>query len=126
MPKKIIKTKKYWFVLALLLCLGCSKKGDRIISSATLVPAGVTIKNVTYDNYVYKLLKDNCSTCHAKEGSAGLFWLNENTYTNAAQFAVRIKETIVENSMPPPPRKPFSDADKALLQAWVDRGSPRK
>jgi hypothetical protein len=33
-------------------------------------------------------------------------------------------ETIVEGSMPPPPRKPFSQADKDLFRAWINRGSP--
>jgi hypothetical protein len=116
--------RKYWLAATLFLCAGCSKKADVVIPPATLVPAGVTVKNVTYNNYVYKLLKDNCSTCHAKDGSAGLFWLNDNTYANAVQFGVRIKETIAEGSMPPPPRKPFSTADKELLQAWTDKGMP--
>jgi uncharacterized membrane protein len=79
---------------------------------------------VTYSNYIHLVLKNNCSTCHGTTGSAAAFWINTNTYENAVQYGVRIKETIVEGSMPPPPRSPFSQADKNLFTAWIKRGMP--
>jgi uncharacterized membrane protein len=113
------------FVICLLLALGgCSKKGDVTVSPANFVPDGVTDTSVTYTNYVHNVIKNNCSTCHGKGGSAFQFWYNTNTYENAVVYGTRIMETIVENSMPPAPRKPFSDADKQLLKAWIKRGSP--
>ena len=108
----------------LLLLAGCSKRGDLTVSPANFVPDGVTDSSVTYTNYVHTVIKNNCSTCHGKDGSAAQFWLNTNTYENAVQYGTRIMETIVENSMPPAPRKPFSDADKNLLKAWIKKGSP--
>lgn len=107
----------------LLIMASCSKKGDALAPSS-FIPPGVTDSTVTYSNYIHDLLKNNCSTCHGKDGSAPQYWFNTNTYDNAVEYGTRIMETIVENSMPPPPRKPFSDADKALIKAWIARGSP--
>jgi hypothetical protein len=115
-------------IASLLVCvcffISCSKKADQVISPANFVPQGVTTDNVTYTNYVSIILKNNCSTCHGLDGSAVHYWYNNNTYDNAVLNGRRIMETIVENSMPPVPRKPFSPADKALLIAWINRGSP--
>ncbi|ULQ51068.1 hypothetical protein [Flavihumibacter fluvii] len=118
--------KRYWHFIAIaitVLSLGCYKKADVVIPKKNL-PDGVNTSNVTYNNYVHTLLKNNCSTCHGKTGSAAAFWINTNTYENAVQYGMRIKETIVEGSMPPPPRSPFPQAEKDLLQAWIDRGMP--
>jgi mono/diheme cytochrome c family protein len=104
---------------------GCYKKGDPVTSAATFIPAGVTITNVTHTNYVADVLKNNCSTCHGKNGSAEEFWFNTNTYQNASDYGVRIVETIVNGSMPPVPRKPFSTADRKMMEAWINRGMPK-
>jgi uncharacterized membrane protein len=120
----IIHCRYYFVACGIFLLCGCSKKGDIVNSQANFVPDGVTLDNVTYTNYIHSVLKNNCSTCHGKDGSAPQYWFNTNTYENAAQYGIRIMETIVENSMPPAPRKPFSDADKDLFKAWINRGSP--
>jgi len=105
---------------------GCYKKvGDPVTSPSTFIPAGVTTKNVTHTNYVAAVIKNNCSTCHGKGGSAEQFWFNTNTYSNAAEYGERIVETIVTGSMPPVPRKPFSDSDRVMMRAWLDRGMPQ-
>lgn len=108
-----------------ITCTGCSKKGEPVTGSATFIPAGVTTANVTYTNYVGVVVKNNCSTCHGKGGSADEFWLNTNTYQNAVGFGTRIVETIVTGAMPPIPRKPFSAADKKMMEAWINRGMPQ-
>jgi hypothetical protein len=121
-----IPSLRYWHFIAItitVILMGCYKKAD-VVLVKNFLPDGVDSSNVTYNNYVFTLLKNNCSTCHGKEGSAAAFWINNNTYDNAQQYGVRIVETIVEGSMPPPPRSPFSKADKDLLQAWVKRGMP--
>jgi uncharacterized membrane protein len=103
----------------------CYKKADLTAPRSGTVPAGVTEKNVTYNNYVYTLLKNNCSTCHGVGGSAQVYWFNLNTHSDAVQWGKRITKTIVENSMPPLPRTPFSKEEKFLLEAWVKRGLPQ-
>jgi hypothetical protein len=107
-----------------LIMAGCYKKGDKIESPANFIPAGINEENVTYNNYVHEVIKNNCSTCHGKYGSAAQFWYNTNTYDNAVKYGLRMVETIEEGSMPPIPRKPFSDEDKHLLRAWIDKGLP--
>jgi mono/diheme cytochrome c family protein len=115
-------------VLLLLFSLagtGCYKKGDPVTSAATFIPAGVTASNVTHTNYVASVLKNNCSTCHGKGGGADTYWFNTNTYQNASEYGARIVETIVNGSMPPVPRKPFSPADRKMMEAWINRGMPQ-
>lgn len=107
-----------------MVVAGCYKVGDPVTSPATFIPAGVTTANVTYTNYAANVIKTNCSTCHGKGGSADVYWLNTNTYQNASEYGDRIVETIVTGSMPPVPRKPFSDARK-MIQAWLNRGMPQ-
>ena len=109
---------------ALLLLTSCYKKGDAVVKAPDPTELNVTDSTVTYNNYIHDILKNNCSTCHGQRGSAQQFWYNTNTYDNAVQYGVRIMETIVENSMPPVPRKPFSETDKQLIKAWINRGSP--
>ncbi len=114
------------YFIAMTICFvlaACSKKGD-VVNSQNAIPPGVTESNVTYTNYVHDIIKKNCSTCHGSDGSAPQYWYNTNTYENIAEHGTRIMETILENSMPPPPRKPFSEADKNLIRAWIKRGSP--
>ena len=116
------------YILLLLFGIfpvGCYKKADAVTSPANFIPAGVTERNVTHTNYVAAVLKNNCSTCHGKDGGADAWWLNTNTYANASTYGTSIVETIVNGSMPPVPRKPFSQADRKMLQAWIDRGMPQ-
>lgn len=109
-----------------IIYTGCYKhKADPVTSTATFIPAGVTTANVTYTNYVAGVLKNNCSTCHGKGGSADSWWLNTNSYLNASEYGERIVETVVSGSMPPVPRKPWSQADRDMMQAWLDKGMPQ-
>lgn len=112
-------------LLASIAFTGCYKKGEPVTSAATFIPDGVTTTNVTHTNYVAGVLKNNCSTCHGKGGSADTYWLNTNTYQNASEFGDRIVETIVNGSMPPVPRKPLSAADRNMMKAWINRGMPQ-
>jgi mono/diheme cytochrome c family protein len=111
--------------LLLIFLAGCIKKGDAVTSPSTFIPAGITETNVTHTNYVAAVLKNNCSTCHGSQGGADNYWLNTNTYSNATEYGTRIVETIVNGSMPPVPRKPFSQADRNMLKAWIERGMPQ-
>jgi mono/diheme cytochrome c family protein len=119
----IIRNRQFIALAGIFLATGCYKKAG-VNAPASPRPDSVNVSNVTYANYIHAMLKNNCSTCHGKAGSAASFWYNPNLYENAAQFGIRIKETIVEGSMPPPPRSPFAQADKDLFEAWIKRGMP--
>jgi uncharacterized membrane protein len=120
-----IQWASYFIIAAIIAAAGCSKKGDAVTSPSKFAPEGVNVNNVTYTNYIHDVVKNNCSTCHGMQGSAPQYWYNTNTYENAVEHSTRIMETIVEGSMPPPPRKPFSEVDKALFKAWIKRGVPK-
>ena len=107
-----------------LLLVGCYNKREPIAPNKVFAVDSISSENVSYANYVRPLLTKNCSTCHSSKGSAPMWWLNDNTYHNAAQFANPIVKTILNETMPPAPKFPFSERDKQLLQAWLERGMP--
>jgi mono/diheme cytochrome c family protein len=117
------KKNKVLVVLA-VFSISCSKQGDPISDRVEFASKQISEKNVTYKNFVEPLLTKNCSTCHGANGSAEAWWLNTKTYENAVEYANPIAKTIIRKTMPPPPKFPFTDRDRDLIQAWIDRGMP--
>jgi peroxiredoxin/mono/diheme cytochrome c family protein len=86
---------------------------------------------VTYHKDVAAILQKNCEVCH-RPGEVGPFSLT--TYKQAVTWAEDIKEYTGNRKMPPwkPTEAAFafhndrrlSDADVAILAAWVDGGTP--
>jgi mono/diheme cytochrome c family protein len=107
-----------------LASVSCSKEGEYISDRQVFADPSITEQNVTYENFVKPLLTKNCATCHGNGGSAQAWWLNTNSYDNAASFANQISYTINSGTMPPPPKFPFSQHDRDLMVAWVSRGMP--
>jgi uncharacterized membrane protein len=117
--------KKYiFFVFLVIFSISCSKQGDPISDRTEFATKEITTQNVSYKNFVEPLLTKNCSTCHGLNGSAQAWWLNTKTYENAVEYANPISKTIISKTMPPPPKFPFTDRDRDLIQAWIDKGMP--
>ena len=86
---------------------------------------------VTYCNQVVRVLRRNCTECH-RRGEIGPFALQD--YDEVIGWADMSLEVIEENRMPPWHADPshgnfanarnMSDADKQILQDWVDAGLP--
>ena len=84
---------------------------------------------VTYSQQVARLLQEHCQECH-RPGQAAPFPLL--TYQDASAWSAAIREAVAERRMPPWHADPahgrfrnarrLSDADRALLLAWVDQG----
>lgn len=108
----------------LLFLFSCSKEGDYINDRKVFASPEITVKNVSYENYVKPLLTKNCATCHGVDGSAETWWLNAHIYENALRFANPIATTIINGTMPPPPKFPFSQRDRDLMAAWIANGMP--
>lgn len=109
--------------LFIVLC-SCSKEAEYISDREVFADASVTEQNVNYQNFVGPLLAKKCYTCHGVGGSAEPWWLNTNTYGNALSNSNQISVTIINGTMPPPPRFPFSQHDRDLMAAWISRGMP--
>ena len=87
---------------------------------------------VTYTKHVAALLQDHCVACH-RPGQIGPFALTE--YEEVAGWGAMIKEVVSEGRMPPWSANPqfghfandarLSDAEKQLLNSWVDSGCPQ-
>lgn len=118
-------TKNYSaHVVFLLFLSSCSKEGDYINDTKVFASSEITTKNVSYQNYIKPLLTKNCATCHGVYGSAETWWLNSHSYENTLGFANPITTTIINGTMPPPPRFPFSQRDRDLVAAWIAKGMP--
>ncbi|MFV5690326.1 c-type cytochrome [Flavobacterium sp. ZT3R25] len=110
--------------LFLLFLFSCSKEGDYINDRIVFASPEITSENVTYQNYVKPLLTKNCATCHGVDGSAETWWLNSHNYENTVRYANPIATTIINGTMPPPPKFPFSQRDRDLIAAWIAKGMP--
>lgn len=86
---------------------------------------------VTYNRDIAPILNAHCANCH-REGEVAPFTLA--SYNDAAKRAQWISEVIESRAMPPWQAKPghgqfigerrLSDAEIALVKAWVDAGTP--
>ena len=107
----------------------CADKAAEPTPATVVSRQGITSDNVTYDNYIGLLLNTRCKTCHNPASSLSTkaaldAWTNERTYRNAADHSLKIVASIVQNNMPI--ARPMVGEEKALLQAWLDRGAPEK
>lgn len=112
-----------------LVASGCADKADEPAPATVVSRQGVTPANVTYDNYIGLLLNTRCKTCHNPASSLSTkaaldAWTNEHTYRNAADHRLKIVASIEQDNMPI--ARPMVAEEKALLQAWLDRGAPEK
>jgi hypothetical protein len=115
---------KLSFFSLFLLLISCSKEGPKIQDRKDFASDTITTDNVSYNNYIKPLLTKNCGTCHGDGGSAEVWWKNTHTYSNAVQNARAISTTIYNATMPPPPKFPFTERDRDLVMAWINRGTP--
>jgi mono/diheme cytochrome c family protein len=86
---------------------------------------------VTYGQHAARLIQEHCQECH-RPGEAAPFSLL--TYHDARAWSAAIREAVAERRMPPWHADPahgrfrnsrrLSDADRAMLLAWVDQGCP--
>jgi len=125
MKKRLISGPVYGLAILCIGFCGCYRKNEVPIANIKVYAHDtVNTANVTYNNYMYGLLKNNCGTCHASNGSAAAFWINEFTYISAKYHAKSIVETMLNNTMPPPPKFSFLERDKQLMKAWLENGCP--
>lgn len=108
---------------------GCADKATEPAPATVVSRQGITPDNVSYDNYIGLLLNTRCKTCHNPASSLSTkaaldAWINEHTYRNAADHSLKIVASIEQDNMPI--ARPMVAEEKALLQAWLDRGAPEK
>ena len=87
---------------------------------------------VTYSKHVAAVFNKNCVSCH-REGQIGPFPMT--TYEQCVGWAEMIREVVAERRMPPWHADPsvghfindarLSDAEKELIDQWVDNGAPQ-
>jgi uncharacterized membrane protein len=102
---------------AALLAGGCARGGSGAASGATYVEARAVIDR-------------HCVSCHSQQPTIPAFPLAPNgleldTAQQMRQNAALIKErTIVDKSMPLLNRSGMTEAERGVLQRWIDGGAP--
>ena len=102
-----------------------------VASVATLVTASASDPTVTYSRDIARLFQDNCQTCHrAGELAPPLF----DSYASVYRDRRKILRAVETRKMPPWKPVPgfgdivgsrrLSDADIAMLRAWVAADAP--
>jgi len=92
----------------------------------------VADSDVTYTKHIAKILNNNCVFCHREKQIAPFALTN---YDESVGWSEMIREVVNENRMPPWHADPkhgdfsndarLSDADKELINKWVDNGAPQ-
>lgn len=105
-------------VAAMSLWTGC---GFTTSEEPHLAQAGTAGTVLGYNSLRARIFEPRCISCHGSKGGVNL-----ETYHDALSALSRIGEQVVaEKSMPPREAGgPLSDADQALIQAWVNAGGP--
>jgi len=92
----------------------------------------VANSEVTYTKHIASILNNNCVYCHREKQIAPFSLTN---YEDAVGWAEMVREVVNDNRMPPWHADPahgkfsndarLSDADKDLINKWVDNGAPQ-
>ena len=92
----------------------------------------VADSEVTFTKHIASILNNNCVYCHREKQIAPFSLTN---YEDAVGWAEMVREVVNDNRMPPWHADPahgkfsndarLSDADKALINKWVDNGAPQ-
>lgn len=103
-----------------------------VLHSCGKTEKNVDIKNVTYNQDIAPLIKENCAACH-HEGGVGPFSLT--TFEQAKEHAAEMAFVTDRGLMPPWRAEPgygefyderhLSKSEKSKFKAWLDNGMPQ-
>lgn len=117
------------FLTALTLLLGACENTAPEIAEEHPEPQDCTPQfpgmNVTYDNYVKKILSTNCISCHAGGNSPGLgnFTSYDGVKEHLSHFQVRV---IQDRADMPQGMAPLPKSTRDSLNIWISNCAPEK
>jgi len=120
-----------WFWPALLAVGGCLLAGPAVMAQDT--PAEAPNSHPTYLRDIQPIFMGSCSRCHNQETRFVYNWLDYKTaYADRWEIRRRLWDSYrgryYKEPMPivnSPESLAISDADRALIKAWVDQGGVR-
>jgi len=118
------RKKLGWMFLACISLSGLTACGyyNEIKSPMPSPNASVGKEGTLGFTQIQSLLERNrCLQCHS--GSAGAAGVDVSTYESTVANLARVRAAIMSNDMPMG-GPPVSDADKAMLEAWIRSGAP--
>ena len=114
-------------VITILIC-GCSNMAPEMVDP-NQGPPNCTPQfpgmNVTYDNYVKKILTNNCITCHQGGNSPGFgnFTTYSGVLPHVGFFNLRV---IQDHADMPQGKAPLPKSIHDSLNIWINNCSPEK
>ena len=113
------------FRLIIVACTFTSCKND---NAALLYPPDVCDSvNVTYNNTILPILRDNCYRCHAGSQTVAPFHLDSYADASAVALSGKMEGAITHNQgfqpMPKDADK-LSDCNIAKIIKWIHDGAP--
>ena len=80
-------------------------------------PTPAQRSDAMWDRAIRPLFARTCAECHRRDGEAGL-----DLGTPAAWRSRRedVRRCVVVDRTMPPSGRPFSDADREIVRAWID------
>jgi hypothetical protein len=111
-----------------LMIVACTFIGCKNDNAALLYPPDVCdTSNVTYNNTILPILRDNCYRCHAGSQTVAPFHLD--TYADASLVALsgHMEGAITHSAgVSPMPKNTdkLSDCNIAKIIKWIDDGAP--
>jgi hypothetical protein len=99
-----------------LLVMGCDKKIGK-------VPVVNVCDTTGYTKHIKPIIEANCLSCHGDTSPSGGFPLTTYGDVKAKGLAGKIKARVIDG-VPSfmPPTGPLPEAEKALIQCWLENG----
>jgi len=109
-------------VLLALLTNSCVKDKGKL---PVVVPPPVSVcDSATYTKKIKAIIDAKCATCHSPAGGP-TGGVNLTTYAEVSGKSSRINaRALVEGTMPQTGSPQLTADEKALIQCWLDKGTP--
>jgi hypothetical protein len=111
-------------ILLILISFSCVKKVGKL--PVVVAPVAGVCDSATYTLKIKNILDANCGTAGCHSGANPQNGIDFTKYSDAVTYAARIKARAIDGNPAIMPASGKLAADKiALLQCWLDKGTPQ-
>lgn len=107
--------------------VSCENKVGLPPVTAAPAPTPDACDTITYTKHIQTILSNNCTSCHNSLSASGGIDLSSYTLAKNKALDGRIKVRAIDNSDitkgPMPPSGVISQAERDLLQCWINNGA---
>jgi cytochrome c5 len=106
-------------IAALVLACGATQQPRAVAEPAPSITHAVDARtrDVAWEKAVRPVFARVCSTCHSKDGEAGL---DLTTRVRWERRSADIRRAVVVDKVMPPNGHPLSDDEREAIRGWID------